>query len=119
MTADSSSFFLNHLHEKTTQKPQHECETKIWQQLLLHALCCLSGHINATHGVKLCFCDVQMVVQAAAFTPLSDDGKVGLRHEAHEQQDVDVAGFPAEHTSGKNVRNSIRECSSLKGHAAV
>lgn len=119
MTADSSSFFLNHLHEKVKNKiklkPRHiECETKIWQQLLLHALCCLSGHINATHGVKLGFCDVQMVVQAAAFTPLSDDGKVGLRHEAHEQQDVDVAGFPAEHTSGKNVRNSISECSSLK-----
>lgn len=63
------------------------------QQVLLHALCCLSGHINATHSVKLGFCYMQMAIQAAAFTPLSDNGKVGLSHVAHEQQDVDVAGL--------------------------
>ena len=62
---------------------------------LLHALGRLSGHVDATHGVKLGFCDVQMAVEAAAFAPLRDDGKVGLGHVAHEQQDVDVAGFPA------------------------
>lgn len=37
-----------------------------------------------------------MAVEAAALTPLSDDGEVGLGHVAHEQQDVDVAGFPEE-----------------------
>lgn len=65
------------------------------QQLLLHALCSLSGHINATHSVKLSFRNMQMAIQAAAFTPLCDDGKVGFSHVAHEQQDVDVAGLPA------------------------
>lgn len=39
---------------------------------------------------------MQVAVQAAAFTPLSDDGKVGLSHVTHEQQDVDVASLPAE-----------------------
>lgn len=39
-----------------------------------------------------------MTIQAAAFTPLGDDGKVGLSHVAHEKQDVDVAGLPAETT---------------------
>lgn len=41
---------------------------------------------------------MQMAVQTATFTPLGDDGKVGLSHKAHEEQDVDVAGLPAEHT---------------------
>ena len=77
------------------------------QRVLLHALCCLSGHINATHSVKLGFCDMQMAVQAAAFTPLCDDGKVGLSHVTHEQQDVDVAGLPTENRNGNSVRNSI------------
>lgn len=65
---------------------------------LLHALSRLSGHIDATHCVKLGFCYMQMTVETAAFTPLCDDGKVGLRHVAHEQQDIDVAGFPAKNT---------------------
>lgn len=65
--------------------------------VLLHALRRLSGHINATHRVKLGFCDVQMAVKTAALTPLGDDGKVGLSHEAHEEQNVDMAGFPAKH----------------------
>lgn len=39
---------------------------------------------------------MQMAVQAAAFTPLCDDGKVGLGHVAHEQQDVDMAGLSAD-----------------------
>lgn len=50
---------------------------------------------------------MQMAVQAAAFTPLCDDGKVGLSHVTHEQQDVDMAGLPAENRNGKSVRNSI------------
>lgn len=65
----------------------------------------MSSHINATHRVKLGFCDVQMAVQAAAFTPLSDDGEVGLSHIAHEQQDVDVAGLPEDYKNGNSVRN--------------
>lgn len=78
---------------------------------LLHALSCLSGNIDATHCVKLGFCDMQMAVETAAFTPLCDDGKVGLCHVAHEQQDIDVAGFPANDRCSK-VRNSI--CNSMK-----
>ena len=38
---------------------------------------------------------MQMTVQAAALTPLCDDGKVRLSHEAHEQQNVDVACLSA------------------------
>lgn len=49
---------------------------------------------------------MQVAVQAAAFTPLGDDGKVGLRHVAHEQQDVDVASLPAENRNHDCVRNS-------------
>lgn len=48
-----------------------------------------------------------MAVQAAAFTPLCDNGKVGLSHVAHEQQDVDVAGLPAENRNGNSARNFI------------
>lgn len=76
-------------------------------QALLHALCCLSGHIDASHSVKLGFCDMQMAVQAAAFTPLCDDGKVGLSHVAHEQQDVDVASLPAENRDVDSIRRYI------------
>lgn len=76
-------------------KTDHRGEGKSGFGALLHALRRLSGHIDATHGVKLGFCDVQMAVEAAAFTPLRDDGKVGLGHVAHEQQDIDVASFPA------------------------
>lgn len=67
-----------------------------WNGILLHALCCLPGHIDASHGVKLGFSDVQMAVEAATFTPLCDDGEIGLSHVAHEQQDVDMAGLPEE-----------------------
>lgn len=45
-----------------------------------------------------------MAIQAAAFTPLCDDGKVGLSHEAHEQQDVDVAGLPAKNRNGETYK---------------
>lgn len=48
-----------------------------------------------------------MAIQAAPFTPLCDDGKVGLSHVAHEQQDVDMPGLPAEKKNGNSVRNSI------------
>lgn len=47
---------------------------------------------------------MQMAVQAAAFTPLCDDSKVGLSHEAHEQQDVDVAGLPVENRNGETYK---------------
>lgn len=76
-------------------KTDHMDDRKPGLHALLHALRRLPGHIDTTHGVKLGFRDVQMTVEAAAFTPLRDDGKVGLGHVAHEQQDVDVAGFPA------------------------
>lgn len=69
-------------------------ETTLW--VLLHALCRLPGHVNAAHSVKLGFRDVQMPVEAASLTPLRDDREVGLRHVAHEEQDVDVTGLSAE-----------------------
>ena len=61
---------------------------------VLHALCSLSSHFDAAHGVELGLGDVQVAVQTAAFTPLSDDGKVGFSHEAHKQQDVDMTCLP-------------------------
>lgn len=36
-----------------------------------------------------------MAVQAAAFTPLRDNGEVWLCHVAHEQQNVDMPSLPA------------------------
>lgn len=79
-------------------------------QALLHALSRLSGHIDATHCVKFGFRDMQMTVETAAFTPLRDDGKVGLCHVAHEQQDIDVASFPANNRRSK-VKKDILFCS--------
>lgn len=83
---------------KTARKGSKLCqgdETAKEEPALLHPLRGLSGHVDATHGVKLGFRDVQMAVEAAAFAPLRDDGKVGLGHVAHEQQNVDVASLPA------------------------
>ena len=60
----------------------------------LHALRRLPGHVDAPHGAELGVGDVQVAVQTAALTPLGDDGKVGLGHVAHEEQDVDVTGLP-------------------------
>lgn len=62
---------------------------------VLHALCRLACHVDAPHGFEFGLGDVQVAVEAAAFAPLRDDGEVRLRHEAHEQQDVDVARLPA------------------------
>lgn len=62
---------------------------------VLHALCRLACHVDAPHGFEFGLGDVQVAVEAAAFAPLRDDGEVRLRHEAHEQQDVDVACLPA------------------------
>lgn len=64
--------------------------------VLLHALRRLPSHVDAAHRVKLGFRHVQMAVQAASLAPLRDDRKVGLRHVAHEEQNVDVTGFSAE-----------------------
>ena len=33
---------------------------------------------------------MQVAVEAAALAPLRDDGEVGLSHETHEQQNVDM-----------------------------
>lgn len=55
---------------------------------------------------------MQMAIQAAAFTPLCDDGKIGFSHVAHEQQDVDVAGLPAENRNGNSVKNATVSFSS-------
>lgn len=61
----------------------------------LHALRRLPGHIDAAHRVKLGFRHVKVSVQAAPLAPLRDDRKVGLRHVAHEEQNVDVTGLSA------------------------
>lgn len=74
-------------------------EKKTQLKFLLHALCSLSSNIDTPHGVKLGLSNMQVAVQAAAFTPLCDNGKIWLRHEAHEQQDVDVACFSEEQQS--------------------
>lgn len=52
-----------------------------------------------------------MAVKAAALAPLRDDGEVRLGHEAHEQQDVDVARLAARErqTEQGGGKNSKRE----------
>lgn len=60
----------------------------------LHALSCLSGNVDQLDHLKLGFDDVQVVVEAGAFTPLGDDGQLRLGGVAHEKQDVHVTGFP-------------------------
>lgn len=66
------------------------------KKILLHALCSLASNIDTAHGVKLGLSNMQVAVEAAAFTPLRDNGKIRLRHEAHEQQNIDVACFSKE-----------------------
>lgn len=68
---------------------------------LLHALCRLARHVDAAHGVELGLEDVQVAVEAAALAPLRDDGEVGLSHEAHEQQDVDMARLSVKVSQGR------------------
>lgn len=60
----------------------------------LHALSRLSGYVDQLDHLKLGFDDVQVVVEAGAFTPLGDDGQLRLGGVAHEEQDVHVTGFP-------------------------
>lgn len=60
----------------------------------LHALSCLSGYVDQLDHLKLGFDDVQVVVEAGAFTPLGDDGQLRLGGVAHEEQDVHMPGFP-------------------------
>lgn len=45
---------------------------------------------------------MEVAVEAAALTPLRDDGEVGLGHVSHEQQDVDMASFPAGERHGQS-----------------
>lgn len=61
----------------------------------LHALSRLPGDVNELDDLEVCLQDVDVLVEAAALTPLGHDGQVVLRHVAHEQQDVDVPGLPA------------------------
>lgn len=64
-------------------------------QDLLHALSGLPGYVYELEHLEVCLQDVYVLVEAAALTPLGHDGQVVLRHVAHEQQDVDMPGFPA------------------------
>lgn len=73
--------------------------------VLLHALRRLPGHVDAAHSVELGFRHVQVPVQAASLAPLRDDGKVGLGHVAHEEQNVDVTGLSA---GRKKIKNKMK-----------
>ena len=66
----------------------------------LHALCGLPGDVDELDHLELGLDDVQVVVEAGALAPLSDDGQLGFSSVAHEQQDVHVTRFPAGERSG-------------------
>lgn len=52
---------------------------------------------------------MQVAVKAAALAPLRDDGEVRLGHEAHEQQDVDVARLAARDRPSREGEKIPRE----------
>ena len=60
----------------------------------LHALRGLPGDVDELDHLKLGLDDVQVVVEAGAFTPLGHNGQLRLGGVAHEQQEVDVTRFP-------------------------
>lgn len=60
----------------------------------LHALRGLAGDVDQLEHLELGLLHVQMFVEAAALTPLCDNGQVVLGHVAHEEQDVHVPGLP-------------------------
>jgi len=71
----------------------------------LHALRSLPGDVDEFDHLELGLDDVQVVVEAGALAPLGHDGQLRIGGVAHEQQDVDVAGFPEEDSSpGGGVR---------------
>lgn len=59
---------------------------------------CLPGYVDQLDHLKLGFDDVQVVVEAGAFAPLGDNGQLRLGGVAHEEQDVDMTGFPVANT---------------------
>lgn len=61
----------------------------------LHALRGLAGDVDQLEHLELGLLHVQVFVEAAALTPLCDNGQVVLGHVAHEEQDVHVPGLPA------------------------
>lgn len=75
----------------------------------LHALSRLPGYVDQLDHLKLGFDDVQVVVEAGAFAPLGDDGQLRLGGVAHEEQDVDVTGFPVANTHAEKLHQSDRE----------
>lgn len=62
---------------------------------LLHALSRLPGDIDELDDLEVGLQDVDVLVEAAALTPLGHDGQIILRHVAHKQQDVNMSRFPA------------------------
>ena len=64
-------------------------------QDLLHALSGLPSNVYELDHLQVCLQDMNMFVEAAAFTPLGHNCQVVLRHVAHEQQDVDMSCLPA------------------------
>lgn len=60
----------------------------------LHALSRLPGDVYELDYLKVCLQDMNVLVEAAALTPLGHNGQVVLRHVAHEQQDVDMSCLP-------------------------
>lgn len=67
---------------------------------LLHALSYLSRNIYELDHLETRLQDMDVFVEAAAFTPLGHNGQASLRHVAHEQQDVDMSRFPANRGRG-------------------
>lgn len=72
----------------------------------LHALSRLPGDVYELDDLEVCLQDVDVLVEAAALTPLGHDGQVVLRHVAHEQQDVDVSGLPKVPPGGRERNQS-------------
>ncbi len=49
---------------------------------------------------------MEVFVETAAFTPLRHNRKIVFCHVAHEQQDVDMSGFPVASKKTTGHRNS-------------
>lgn len=60
----------------------------------LHSLGCLAGDVYKLDHLKLGLNNVQVVVEAGTFAPLRHDGQLWLGGVAHEEQDIDMPGFP-------------------------
>lgn len=70
---------------------------------LLHALCCLTGNVDQLDHLKLGLDDVKVMIKTGTFTPLRDNSQLRFSGVAHEEQDVDMSGFPENQTKCKKL----------------